>query len=78
QDPGSKGAGGDLGWVEKGTMVKPFEDALFSMKAGEVVGPIKSEFGYHVIQLREVKGGQGKSFEQVRDQLAAEQLKADA
>ncbi len=59
-------------------MVKPFEDALFSMKAGDVVGPIKSEFGYHVIQLREVKGGQGKSFEQVRDKLAAEQLKADA
>ncbi|WP_355582881.1 peptidyl-prolyl cis-trans isomerase [Xanthomonas cannabis] len=78
QDPGSKAAGGDLGWVEKGTMVKPFEDALFSMKAGDVVGPVKSEFGYHVIQLREVKGGQGKSFEQVRDQLAAEQLKADA
>ncbi|KAB7766287.1 peptidyl-prolyl cis-trans isomerase [Xanthomonas maliensis] len=78
QDPGSKDSGGDLGWVEKGTMVKPFEDALFAMKAGDVVGPIKSEFGYHVIQLREIKGGQGKSFEQVRDQLAAEQLKADA
>ncbi|MEQ4573680.1 MAG: peptidyl-prolyl cis-trans isomerase [Gammaproteobacteria bacterium] len=78
EDPGSKDAGGDLGWVEKGVMVKPFEEALFAMKPGEVVGPIKSEFGYHVIKLREVKGGQGKSFEQVRDQLAAEQLKSDA
>ncbi|MEE7559351.1 peptidylprolyl isomerase, partial [Xanthomonas sp. Kuri4-2] len=77
QDPGSKASGGDLGWVEKGTMVKPFEDALFAMKAGDVVGPVKSEFGYHVIKLRELKGGQGKSFEQVRDQLAAEQLKSD-
>lgn len=77
QDPGSKDAGGDLGWVEKGVMVKPFEDALFAMKPGEIAGPVKSEFGYHVIQLREVKGGQGKSFEQVRDQLAGEQLQAD-
>jgi len=78
-DPGSKDAGGDLGWVEKnGVMVKPFEDALFAGKPGEVVGPVKTEFGYHLILVREVKGGQGKSFEEVRDQLAAEQLKGDA
>lgn len=77
QDPGSKDAGGDLDWVERGTMVKPFEDALFAMKPGEVSDPVKTEFGWHVLQLRQVKGGEGKSFEQVRDQLAAEQLKAD-
>jgi len=77
-DPGSKDAGGDLGWVEKGVMVKPFEDALFAGKPGEIIGPVKSDFGYHVILVREVKGGQGKSFEEVRDQLAAEQLKGDA
>ncbi|AKK66753.1 peptidylprolyl isomerase [Xanthomonas translucens pv. undulosa] len=77
EDPGSKNAGGDLGWVEKGVMVKPFEDALFAMKAGDIVGPVKSEFGYHVIQLREIKGGKGKRFEQVRDQLAGEQQQAD-
>ncbi|PPT91925.1 peptidylprolyl isomerase [Xanthomonas theicola] len=77
EDPGSKNAGGDLGWVEKGVMVKPFEDALFAMKPGEIVGPVKSEFGYHVIRLSEVKGGKGKAFEQVRDQLASEQLQAD-
>lgn len=77
EDPGSKDAGGDLGWVEKGVMVKPFEDALFAAKAGEVIGPVKTEFGYHVIKLREVKGGEGKAFEAVRDQLAAEQLKSD-
>ncbi|HVJ37670.1 MAG TPA: peptidylprolyl isomerase [Stenotrophomonas sp.] len=77
-DPGSKDAGGDLGWIEKNVMVKPFEDAVFAAKVGEVVGPVKTEFGYHVIQVRELKGGQGKSFEEVRDQLAAEQLKADA
>ena len=76
-DTGSKQGGGDLGWVERGTMVKPFEDALFAMKSGEISGPVKSEFGYHVLQLREIKGGQERPFEEVRDQLAAEQLKAD-
>lgn len=77
QDPGSKDTGGDLGWVEKGVMVKPFEDALFAMKAGDVVGPVKTEFGYHVLKLREIKGGEGRPFEEVRDQLAAEELQAD-
>ena len=76
-DTGSKGTGGDLGWVERDSMVKPFEDALFGMKAGEVSAPVKTEFGYHVLQLREVRGGQQRPFEEVRDQIAAEQLKAD-
>lgn len=77
EDPGSASAGGDLGWVEKGMMVGPFEDALFAMAAGEV-RTVKSDFGWHVIKLSDVKGGQGQSFEQVRDQLAAEQMKSDA
>ena len=77
EDPGSKDNGGDLGWVERGLMVKPFEDALFAMQPGEVRGPVKTEFGYHVLLLRETKGGEGRPFEQVRDQLAAEQLQAD-
>ena len=58
-------------------MVKPFEDALFAAKAGDVIGPVKTEFGYHIIKVAAVRGGQGKSFEEVRDTLAAEQLKAD-
>lgn len=76
-DPGSKDAGGDLGWVEKGVMVGAFEDALFAMKAGEITGPVQTEYGFHVLKLDEVKGGQGKPFEEVREQLAAEQLAAD-
>ncbi len=76
QDPGSSGSGGDLGWVEQGAMVKPFEDALFSMEAGEVRGPVQTDFGYHVLKLREVKGGQGQLFEDVRDELAAEQVES--
>ena len=77
QDPGSKDMGGDLGFVDKGVMVKPFEDALFSMQAGEIRGPVKTDFGYHVLQLREIKAGQGKTFEEVRDELAREQGEAD-
>ena len=77
EDAGSKGAGGDLGWVSKGAMVKPFEDALFAMQPGEVRGPVKTEFGWHVLQLREVKAGSQQPFEQVREQLAREQAEAD-
>jgi peptidyl-prolyl cis-trans isomerase D len=77
QDPGSKDSGGDLGWVDRGVMVKPFEDALFAMKAGEISGPVKTDFGYHVLQLREIKPGQGKSFEEVRDVLAREQAESE-
>ncbi len=76
-DAGSKAAGGDLGWVEKGAMTKPFEDALFAMQAGQVSDPVRTEFGWHVIQLREVKTGTQATFEQVREQLAKEQAEAD-
>lgn len=76
QDPGSKDTGGDLGWIDRGVMVKPFEEALFSMQAGEVRGPVKTDFGYHVLQLREIKGSQGKSFEEVHEALATEEAEA--
>lgn len=76
QDPGSKDSGGDLGWVDRGVMVKPFDDALFAMKEGEITGPVKTDFGYHVLQLRQIKPGQGKSFEEVRDVLAREEAEA--
>ncbi len=77
EDAGSKDAGGDLGWVSKGAMVKPFEEALFAMQPGEVRGPVKTEFGWHVLQLREVKAGSQQPFEDVREQLAREQAEAD-
>ncbi|WP_226469870.1 SurA N-terminal domain-containing protein [Luteimonas panaciterrae] len=71
-DAGSKASGGDLGWVTKGNMVAPFENALFAMKAGEISQPVKSEFGWHIIQLREVKTGQQTPFEVARAQLEKE------
>jgi peptidyl-prolyl cis-trans isomerase D len=76
-DTGSKAAGGDLGWVSKGMMVGPFESALFAMKAGEISAPVKTDFGWHVIQLREVKSGNQETFEQAREALAREQAEAD-
>ena len=77
-DPGSAAAGGDLGWIQRdGSMVKPFEDAVFAAEAGSVSEPVRSPFGWHVIQLREVRSGHQVPFEQVRDTLAQEQAQAD-
>jgi peptidyl-prolyl cis-trans isomerase D len=76
-DTGSKEAGGDLGWITKGMMVKPFEDALFAMNDGDIVGPVQTEFGWHVLQLREVKAGRQTPFEEARAQLEKEQGDAD-
>jgi peptidyl-prolyl cis-trans isomerase D len=72
KDPGSAAKGGDLGWATRGMFVGPFEDALFAMKPGEIVGPIKTEFGYHIIRLDEAEGGGTKPFEQVRAEVAAD------
>jgi peptidyl-prolyl cis-trans isomerase D len=71
-DPGSAQAGGDLGWAGKGTYVAAFEEALFAQQPGQVSQPVKTEFGYHVIRLDEVRGGARKSFEDARQELADE------
>ena len=78
QDPGSSQNGGDLGFLERGATKKPFDEALFSMKTGEIAGPIETEFGYHVIKLESVRGGSAESFEKVRPMIEAELKKARA
>lgn len=72
KDPGSAQSGGDLGWTQRGMSVGAFEDTLFSMKPGEIAGPIKTQFGYHVIKLEEVETGHVRSFEEVRAELEAD------
>lgn len=74
EDPGSKAVGGDLGWIEKGFTDPAFEEALFAMEAGTISEPVKSSEGWHVIQLRELRAGNVKPFEEVRGELEAEYL----
>ncbi|GAB2513412.1 SurA N-terminal domain-containing protein [Lysobacter humi (ex Lee et al. 2017)] len=76
-DTGSKANGGDLGWVGRGVMAAEFEKALFAMQAGQVSAPVKTDFGWHVIQLREVQAGRQQAFEQVRESLAADYVKTE-
>ncbi|HET7587301.1 MAG TPA: SurA N-terminal domain-containing protein [Gammaproteobacteria bacterium] len=72
-DAGSAAKGGELGWVQRGELVEPFEKALFSAnKAGAIVGPVKTQYGYHIIKLEGIRQPQQQSFEEVRDQLAAD------
>lgn len=75
-DTGSKESGGDLGWFGRGRMVEPFEKAAFGATVGEIVGPVESQFGYHVIQVMERKEATGEDFEEakegIRDQLMVE------
>jgi peptidyl-prolyl cis-trans isomerase D len=69
QDPGSAEKGGDLDFVTRGAMVKPFEDAMFALKKGEISGIVETEFGYHIIQLADIKPAVVPPFEQVRTTL---------
>ncbi|QNP41045.1 peptidylprolyl isomerase [Lysobacter solisilvae (ex Woo and Kim 2020)] len=75
-DPGSKDAGGDLGWNAKGVMVPEFDKVLFALKPGEISEPVKTSFGWHIIQLREVKSAQQQDFALVREKLLREESEA--
>jgi peptidyl-prolyl cis-trans isomerase C len=76
QDPGSAENGGDLGCLGKGETVPEFEKAAFGAEQDEVVGPVQTEFGYHILKVTDVKPEKTRSLQevesQIRSQLAAE------
>ena len=71
-DAGTKAQGGDLGWMGRGTLVGPFEDAMFALQVGEVSAPVRTTDGFHIIRLDEVRAGGVQPFEAVRGDLEAE------
>ncbi|HJU24408.1 MAG TPA: SurA N-terminal domain-containing protein [Casimicrobiaceae bacterium] len=72
QDPGSAAQGGDLGSFARGAMVKPFEDAVFAAKVGDIVGPIETDFGYHVIKVTGITPPHVQSFDEVKGRIEAD------
>jgi len=72
QDPGSAAQGGDLGSFARGAMVKPFEDAVFSAKSGDIVGPVQTDFGYHVIKVTGASPAHVQAFDDVKAQIEAD------
>lgn len=85
EDPGSAANGGDLEFFGRGAMTKPFEDAVFSLKKGQISDVVESDFGFHIIEVTDVRGGQAQPFEAVRAQIEddarkqlAQRLYADA
>ncbi|MHB8475506.1 MAG: SurA N-terminal domain-containing protein [Steroidobacteraceae bacterium] len=78
QDPGSAGQGGDLGWSERKVWVAPFADAAYSMKVDEIRGPVKTQFGYHILKLAGIQPATVKTFEQSKAELETEYRRNEA
>ncbi len=72
KDPGSAEKGGDLGFFGRGLMVKPFDEAAFSMKVGDIAGPVETQYGYHIIRLDAIKAMQSTPLEAVKAQIETE------
>lgn len=72
QDPGSAENGGDLGCLGKGETVPPFEEAAFAADQGEVVGPVETEFGYHLIEVTDIREEQTQPLDEVETQITAQ------
>jgi len=79
QDPGSAEKGGDLGYFDRGMMVKPFADAVFALgKVGDLSGVVKSDYGYHIIELTGIQPGRTRTLDEVRNELSSELRKQKA
>jgi len=82
QDPGSAKNGGELGYITKGTMVKQFEDAAFSMKVGQISGLVRTQYGFHILKLNATKGNDEVSLKadavtQLKKQKAAQAMQLE-
>jgi peptidyl-prolyl cis-trans isomerase D len=71
-DPGSAANGGDLGFFARGQMAKEFEDKAFALEPGKISEPVRTDYGYHIIEVEEHRPAQKRSFEEVREALATE------
>lgn len=69
QDPGSAASGGDLGTFGRGAMVKPFEDAVYQLKQGEISNLVETDFGYHIILVTEVHAAETQALQAVREEV---------
>jgi peptidyl-prolyl cis-trans isomerase D len=78
QDPGSADKGGDLGMADRKAFVAPFADAAWGMKEGEIAGPVKTEFGYHILKLDAIQPGTVKTFEQSNAELETDYRRDEA
>ena len=72
QDPGSAAQGGDLGFMGRGALVKPFEDAMYALKDGQISDLVETDYGYHIIKLTGIKPAATQPLEAVRPELEAE------
>lgn len=77
-DPGSASKGGDLGFFGRGMMVKPFEDAAFSQKEGDISGVVESDFGFHIIKVTGIHAAKEKPLVEVRAEIEGELKKTAA
>lgn len=71
EEPGAAERKGDLGWFGRGQMVKPFEDAAFAAQPNQVVGPVKTDFGLHLIQVTGKRAAGATPFEEAKEQIRA-------
>ena len=78
QEPGAATSGGDLGWFGRGRMVKEFEEAAFALKPGEISPVVKTQFGYHIIQVEERKAAGVRPFDEVRAEIRSGMAQARA
>jgi peptidyl-prolyl cis-trans isomerase D len=78
EDPGSKDNGGDLGWFGRGQMVKEFEDAVWGAKPGDILGPVQSQFGFHIIRVEGFKPQRQQALDEVREEIRFRYLEGRA